>query len=213
MNILRHSSRISGKTVSRIPVRKFSKAPISSPAPEMATATAEEVLDKFVNDGSRICIQTGCGAPQHLISKLGPILRKNIEIVSLHVDGKTSYLDKESMFHVTSFFIGPNECEALRRGHPGVSYIPMFLSEIGDVFQRGEKRVGVTLVRQKMIGNHVASVIDDGACIQLGVGAIPNAAALAIDGHRDLRIHTEMFSDGVLELYRRGCITNKFKHV
>lgn len=65
-------------------------------------------------------------------------------------------------------------------------------------------------VEQK-IGRHCADLVEDGATLQMGIGAIPNAVLDALDGHKDLGIHTEMFSDGVIELVEKGVITNKKK--
>ena len=61
------------------------------------------------------------------------------------------------------------------------------------------------------IGAHVAGLVPDGACLQMGIGAIPDAALRGLTGHRDLGIHTEMFSDGVLPLVRSGVINNRRK--
>ena len=63
------------------------------------------------------------------------------------------------------------------------------------------------------IGLQVASLIEDGATLQMGIGAIPNAVLTALSGHRDLGIHTEMFSDGVVPLVEKGVITNARKKV
>lgn len=63
------------------------------------------------------------------------------------------------------------------------------------------------------IGRHCADLVEDGACLQLGIGAIPNAVLSQLVGHRDLGIHSEMFSDGVLELVERGVITGKHKMI
>ncbi len=61
------------------------------------------------------------------------------------------------------------------------------------------------------IGARVASLIRDGDTLQTGIGAIPNAVLAALGDHRDLGIHTEMFSDGVVDLVERGVITNARK--
>lgn len=63
----------------------------------------------------------------------------------------------------------------------------------------------------RAIGRNVASIIEDGDTIQTGIGAIPNAVLAALGGHKDLGVHTEMFSDGVVELVERGVITNARK--
>ena len=64
---------------------------------------------------------------------------------------------------------------------------------------------------ERGIGGHVAELIPDGATIQLGIGAIPAATALALTGHRDLGVHTEMFTDAVVDLVEAGVITGARK--
>jgi len=64
---------------------------------------------------------------------------------------------------------------------------------------------------ERMIGQHVASLVPDGATMQLGIGGIPEAALLSLMGKKDLGIHSEMFSDAVVTLVEAGVITNKKK--
>ena len=64
---------------------------------------------------------------------------------------------------------------------------------------------------EKNIGKHCASLIKDGATLQLGIGAIPDAVLLFLGDKRDLGIHTEMFSDGVVDLVEEGVINNSKK--
>ncbi|MCE8165086.1 4-hydroxybutyrate CoA-transferase [Porphyromonas gingivalis] len=64
---------------------------------------------------------------------------------------------------------------------------------------------------EEAIGRNCAELIEDGATLQLGIGAIPDAALLFLKDKKDLGIHTEMFSDGVVELVRSGVITGKKK--
>ncbi|MBM4061413.1 MAG: acetyl-CoA hydrolase/transferase family protein [Planctomycetes bacterium] len=61
------------------------------------------------------------------------------------------------------------------------------------------------------IGRHCAALIEDGATLQMGIGAIPNAVLKALEHHKDLGVHTEMFSDGVLRLIERGVINGRRK--
>lgn len=68
----------------------------------------------------------------------------------------------------------------------------------------------ITEVETK-IGQHVAGIIDDGATLQMGIGAIPDAVLQCLGNHKDLGVHSEMFSDGVLPLVENGVITNKYK--
>lgn len=64
---------------------------------------------------------------------------------------------------------------------------------------------------EKRIGENVAGLIPDGATLQLGIGAIPDAVLLFLKNKKDLGIHSEMFSDGVVGLAEAGVITNKKK--
>jgi acyl-CoA hydrolase len=64
---------------------------------------------------------------------------------------------------------------------------------------------------EQRIGQYVAELVPDGATLQLGIGSIPAATALALAGHHDLGIHTEMFTDAVVELVERGVVTGARK--
>ncbi len=63
------------------------------------------------------------------------------------------------------------------------------------------------------IGRNVAELVDDGATIQLGIGCIPNAVLSHLAGKRDLGVHSEMVSDGLVDLCEKGVITNDRKTV
>ncbi len=66
---------------------------------------------------------------------------------------------------------------------------------------------------ERAIGAHVASLIEDGATLQVGIGAIPDAVLEALSSHRYLGVHSEMWSDGLLPLLRSGAIDNSRKAV
>ena len=61
------------------------------------------------------------------------------------------------------------------------------------------------------IGRNCAELIQDGACLQMGIGAIPNAVLASLTDHKNLGVHTEMFADGVLNLVRKGVINGANK--
>lgn len=61
------------------------------------------------------------------------------------------------------------------------------------------------------IGYNIAGLVENGATLQLGIGAIPDAALKQLSNHKGLGIHTEMFSDGVVPLVEKGVITNEHK--
>ncbi len=63
----------------------------------------------------------------------------------------------------------------------------------------------------KLIGKYCAELISDGSTLQMGIGAIPDAVLSCLTNHKDLGIHTEMFSDGVIPLVESGVINNKYK--
>jgi len=63
------------------------------------------------------------------------------------------------------------------------------------------------------IGINVASLVEDGATLQMGIGGIPNAVLKCLTDHQNLGIHTEMFSDGVIDLVEKEIITNKLKKI
>lgn len=64
-----------------------------------------------------------------------------------------------------------------------------------------------------LIGKNCAELVQDGACLQMGIGSLPNALAAQLGCHKDLGIHTEMFADGVLGLIKAGVITGKNKKI
>lgn len=64
---------------------------------------------------------------------------------------------------------------------------------------------------ESLIGKYVADMIPDRATLQMGIGAIPDAVLGCLHNHKDLGVHTEMFSDGVIPLVEKGVINNRFK--
>ena len=64
---------------------------------------------------------------------------------------------------------------------------------------------------QIKIGKNVASIIPDGACLQAGIGGIPDAALLFLKNHKDLGVHTEMFAEGLIDLIESGAVTGSKK--
>jgi 4-hydroxybutyrate CoA-transferase len=66
---------------------------------------------------------------------------------------------------------------------------------------------------ERLIGQNVATLVEDGATLQMGIGAIPDAVLHQLTGHKDLGIHTEMFSDGLLPLIEKGVVTGNRKAI
>ena len=65
--------------------------------------------------------------------------------------------------------------------------------------------------KDKLIGQYIAELVEDGSTIQLGIGGIPNAAALFLAQKKDLGVHTEMLSDAIVDLVEAGAITGREK--
>ena len=64
-----------------------------------------------------------------------------------------------------------------------------------------------------LIGKNCSELVPDGACLQMGIGALPNALAAELHDHQNLGIHTEMFADGVLNLIEKGIINGACKKI
>jgi 4-hydroxybutyrate CoA-transferase len=89
-----------------------------------------------------------------------------------------------------------------------VSDIDIAVESEAPIIELPPPRVGPV---EEAIGKHIAGLVDDGSCLQLGIGGIPDAVLLFLHEKSDLGIHTEMFSEGVVDLYEEGVITNARK--
>lgn len=209
---------------------------------------------------------------------------KNVTVCHIHTEGPAeyNYPEYQGIFRSMSFFTGANCREPINSGR--ADFVPIFLSEIPQVFHRGILPVDVAIVQvtppdihgycslgtsvdcaraalthakyiigqvnehmprtygdgnvhishfdvlvkadmklpehkpsqltdvEISIGKHIAeNLVDNGATLQLGIGSIPDAVLSQLKGHKDLGIHSEMFSDGVVDLVENGCVTNNKK--
>lgn len=66
---------------------------------------------------------------------------------------------------------------------------------------------------EKRIGKNIAEIIEDGSTLQMGIGGIPNAVLTYLNNHKDLGVHTEMFSEGIVDLVEKGIVTGAKKKV
>lgn len=93
----------------------------------------------------------------------------------------------------------------------------MHVSEIDYIVETDRALIEIPLPEissvEERIGHHIASLVPDRANLQLGIGAIPDAVLKFLGDKKDLGIHTEMFSDGVVELYEQGVITNRYNNL
>lgn len=79
------------------------------------------------------------------------------------------------------------------------------LPQVGEITDEAEAEM------YRSIGAHIADLIEDESTMQMGIGSIPDATLNFLDNKRDLGIHTEMFSDGVIKLVEKGVINNEKK--
>jgi acyl-CoA hydrolase len=76
-----------------------------------------------------------------------------------------------------------------------------------------EMNLPVSTEIEDKIGNHIAELIDDGSTLQMGIGVIPNAVLQRLTNHKNLGIHTEMISDGVIDLILKDVINSNYKGI
>ncbi len=242
---------------------------------------------KLVNSGDRIFFQGAAMTPVSLIKDLCQRYKElqNVEILQLHTEGEALYTQEpySDAFNVNSCFVGSNVRKAVNK--PSGDYIPIFLSEVHQLFRRNILPIDVAFIQvsppdkhgycslgtsvdvtlpaiecakkvvaqvnpnvprthgdgiihvnqldamievnepiyatsikepseiEKKIGKHVANLIEDGATLQMGIGGIPNVVLNNLTNHKNLGIHTEMFSDGILPLIENGVINGREKAV
>ena len=248
--------------------------------------TAEEAVAR-IRPGDRVYIHQGCHQPMELVRALvrrAPELH-GVEIVHLATMGPAEYTKPEYAGHFrhNAFFVGANTRQAVQEGRAG--YIPIFLSEIEELFESGAMPISVALMMcsppdahgymslgasvdisltaarcasliivqvndqcprtygdsylhvdevdylvecsaplaeyprrepspdQIAIAHHIANRVPDGATLQTGIGGIPDAVLAFLKDHKNLGIHTEMFSDGVIDLIEAGVIDNSRKPI
>lgn len=106
-----------------------------------------------------------------------------------------------------------NECMPRTHGD-GLIHIQNINIQVRENRRLPEVLNGDLTPEQQAIGKNIAELIEDGATLQMGIGAIPNAVLSCLGSHKHLGIHSEMFSDGVLPLIRSGVIdgSRKRKH-
>ena len=91
----------------------------------------------------------------------------------------------------------------------------LHVSEVDTIIENDQPLLEVPIpaavAEDQAIGRIVEEMVEDGACLQMGIGALPNAVCTALKDRRDLGIHTELFMPGFAELVRSGAVTNRRK--
>lgn len=248
--------------------------------------TAEDAVG-LVKSGQRVFFQGAAMTPTTMIDALCERYQEleNVEILQMHTEGNAKYTQQpyENAFKINSCFVGGNVRKAVNASKG--DYIPIFLSEIHQLFRKNILPLDVAFIQvsppdkhgycslgtsidvtiaaietakmvvaqinpqvprshgdgiihiskihaaihvdepiyshdsvmptevEAKIGKNIAELVEDGATLQMGIGAIPNAVLNNLTNHKGLGIHTEMFSDGVLPLVEKGIITGENKRV
>ncbi|HCW06885.1 MAG TPA: 4-hydroxybutyrate CoA-transferase [Cytophagales bacterium] len=247
--------------------------------------SGEEAV-KIIKSGNRVFVHGGAATPHLLLKKLSERASElfNVEIVSVSMQGDVFIADPKyhENFRINSLFVSPNIRDAVNEGR--ADYVPVFLSEIPQLFRRNILPLDVALVQvsppdkhgycslgtsvdcalsairtakhviaqvnprmprthgegiihvnelhskvlgeqelpelpnmkessesAKRIGSFCSELVENGATIQTGIGAIPDAVLASLINHKELGVHTEMFSDGIIPLVEKGVITNQHK--
>ena len=105
--------------------------------------------------------------------------------------------------------VNPNVPFANGECHVHISQVSAIVESQEPVPEVGLPKIGPV---QEAIGKYVADMIPDGATLQIGYGAIPDAVVMQLTHKRDLGIHTEMLGDGILTLIEAGAVTNRLKN-
>ncbi|NQZ75691.1 MAG: acetyl-CoA hydrolase/transferase family protein [Ekhidna sp.] len=248
----------------------------------MNITTIEDALS-LINDGDNVFIHSAAMTPSTLVDGLKNLDVKNVNLIHIHTESGAEYLN-EDKFTTYSCFVGGNIRKLINSSNKA-NYIPVFLSEIYQLLEQGERKVDVALLKvsppdqhgycslgvsvdvslaairaakhiiveineqvprvhgdgfihisqidkaiesttemyspaprtlseeEMQIGKYIAELIDDGSTLQMGIGGIPDAVLSQLGNHKDLGIHTEMFSDGILPLVENGVITGRHKKV
>lgn len=247
--------------------------------------SAEEAIS-LVKSGDRIFLHGSACTPNFLIDELAKQADRlrNVEVVSITVQGnvevaKPQYRDS---FYINSLFVSTPVRDAVNSDRG--DFVPVFLSEIPNLFKRGYLSLDVSLItvsppdkhgycslgtsvdvarsavdssktiiaqvnpkmprthgdamihisrihkivwheeelltvdygskvaeEEKKIGAIIAEMIEDRSTLQMGIGTIPDAVLNCLHNHKDLGVHTEMLSDGIVDLVAKDIITNKYK--
>ena len=247
--------------------------------------SAEEAVS-VVKSGDRVFLHGSACTPNFLIDELArqSARLKKVEVCSITLHGNVEIAKPEykDSFYINSLFVSDPVRDAVNSDRG--DYVPVFLSEIPNLFKKGflpldvaiitvsppdkhgycslgtsvdvarsavdSAKIVVALVNPRMprthgdsmvhvvrihkmvwheqdlptvdygskvsaeefrIGQIIAGMIDDRSTLQMGIGTIPDAVLKCLGNHKDLGVHTEMLSDGIVDLVARDIVTNKYK--
>lgn len=254
---------------------------------EVKYVSAEEALS-VIQGNQRVFVHGSACTPLHLLRELAKQKDRlsNVELVFITVQGDI-VLDKpeyKNSFHINSMFVSESIRHAVSDGY--ADFIPVFLSDIPDLFKKEILKLDVALIQvsppdehgycslgvsvdiarsavamakhviaqvnplmprthgdgavhtsrfthmvhyeemlpqvdygaktgpeEITIGKFVAELIEDGSTLQMGIGTIPDAVFKSLYNHKNLGVHTEMCSDGIVDLFEKDVINNTKKRI
>ncbi len=106
--------------------------------------------------------------------------------------------------------VNPNVPRAWGDAMISIDEIDLFVEDSSPLYAHDMAPLSDTDIQ---IGKNVAELVEDGACLQMGIGGIPNAVLAQLGNHKDLGVHTEMFADGILPLVEKGVVNGKHKAI
>jgi acyl-CoA hydrolase len=110
----------------------------------------------------------------------------------------------------TIAIVNPNVPRAFGDAMIHINDIDLFTEDDSPLYAPAPGAISDT---DRKIGRYVAELVDDGATLQMGIGAIPNAVLSMLGNHKDLGVHSEMFADGILPLVDKGVVNGKNKSI
>ncbi len=252
------------------------------------TYTTPEQALSLIKSGDRVFLHGSAQTPTNIFKHLADNFEKfnDVELVFITVLGDI-YVNKpeyEKSFKINSLFVSEPIRKSVNEGR--ADYVPIFLSEIPELFKRNVLPIDVAIIQVSppdkhgycsmgvsvdiaraavntakkviaqvnpnvprthgdglihtkrfdamiyceqplheanygskvgpediKIGEFVAELIEDRSTLQMGIGAIPDAVLNCLTNHKDLGIHTEMLSNGIINLFDNDIVTNKYKAI
>lgn len=106
--------------------------------------------------------------------------------------------------------VNPNVPRAFGDAMIHIDDIDLFIEDDSELISAAPGPISET---DRRIGRYVAELVEDGATLQMGIGAIPNAVLSMLGNHKDLGVHSEMFADGILPLVEKGVVNGRNKAI
>lgn len=147
-------------------------------------------------------------------------LKVNVALIMCSVPDKHGYVSLGTSVDATLAAIesadcviaavNPNVPRAWGDAMMSIDEIDLFVEDKSPLYAHDSAALSDVEIQ---IGKNVAELVEDGACLQMGIGGIPNAVLAQLGNHKNLGVHTEMFSDGILPLVESGVVNGKCKNI